>query len=127
MLQTFNSVFIRFVSMEGGPPRRRRRHDPPVNPQDDVHVNEQRVKNSPCCFCELNLDVTNFEDHIQGSENCRSLYMKLLKVSTVDGILLKTFDCIFCLAKFYKLSDHLRNSADCRDRYFDRYQVHNLK
>ena len=125
MLQTINSELIRFGNMEG-PPRRRRRHDPPVNPQD-VNVEQQRVKNSLCCFCPLNLDVTNFEDHIQESENCRRLYMKLLKVSTVDGILIKTFDCIFCPARFYKLYDHLRNSVDCRDSYFNRYQVNNLK
>ena len=111
--------------MERSPPRRRRRrNDPPTNPH---YVEQNRVKNTPCCFCQLNLDVTNFEDHLQGSEICRNLYKKLHGVSTVNGILLKTYDCFYCPAKFYKLFDHLRNSAGCRDRYFERLGVDNLK
>ena len=112
--------------MEGSPPRRRRRL---TNPPQDPHVSveQRRVKNSPCGFCPLNLDVTNFENHIQDSDICRNLYKKLFGVSTVDGILMKTFDCLFCPARFYKLYDHLCTSAECRIKYFERLGVDNLK
>ena len=112
--------------MEGSPPcRRRRLTNPPQNSQESVE--QKRVKNSPCCFCQLNLDVTNFENHILDSEICRNLYKKLFGVTTVDGILVKTFDCLFCPARFFKLFDHLGNSAECRLKYFERLGVDNLK
>lgn len=111
--------------MEGSPPPRRRRLNDPLNPPANVEQN--RVKNNLCFFCPRNLDVTNFEDHMQHSDNCRNLYMNLLGVDTIDGIVLKIFDCICCPAKFCKLSDHLRASPACRDRYFQRMGVDNLK
>ena len=121
--------FISFskVRMEGSPPRRRRRLllNDEANPQPDIQQN--RVKLSPCSYCQLDLDVTNFEEHLLNSNICRSLYMKSLGVATVDGILMRTFDCIFCPAKFCKLTDHLRMSAACKDRYFQRLGVDNLK
>ena len=119
-------LFCRTLEMEASPPRRRRRlNDPVTNPQGNVE--HFRVKNRPCCFCQLNLDVTNFENHLQGSVHCRRLYMSWLKVSSVEGILLKTFDCIFCQARCYKLTNHLINAPDCRNRYFQRLDVDNLK
>ena len=111
--------------MEGSPPHRRRRLNDPLNPPANVELT--RVKDSLCFFCPLNLDVTNFEAHMQLSDDCRNLYMKLLVVDTIDGIMTKTFDCIFCPARFCKLSDHLRGSPACRDRYFQRMGVDNLK
>ena len=109
--------------MEESPPRRRRRLN--ENSQNDDQ--QARIKDSPCSFCQLNLDVTNLEEHLQNSNNCRSLYLKWLKVTTVDGILMRTFDCIFCDAKFCKLTDHLRVSINCKDRYFERLGIDNIK
>ena len=111
--------------MEGSPPRRRRRLNNDETSQADIQ--QSRVKNSPCSFCPLNLDVTNFEEHLKNSFNCRSLYFKLLKVTTVDGILMWTFDCIFCDAKFCKLTDHLRISVNCKERYFAKLGTDNIK
>ena len=116
--------------MEGSPPRRRRRlSNDEENPQPDIQpdIQQNRVKYSPCCHCQIECDVTNLEDHLLNSNNCRNLYMKSLGVTTVDGILMRTFDCIFCDAKFCKLTDHLRMSAVCQDRYFQRLGVDNLK
>ena len=124
ILQTI--LFSKRFRMEGGPPRRRRRldnHD--TNPRGNVE--HYRVKNRPCCFCQLDLDVRTFENHIQGSDICRSLYMSWLGVSSIDGVLLKTFNCIFCPAKCYKLTDHLLNAPECKNRYFQRLDVDNLR
>ena len=119
----FDVNVMNIGNVSQSPPRRRRR----LSPSLEASVEQKRIKNSPCSFCNLSKNVTNFEEHIQNSDYCRNLYMKLHRVSTVDGILIKTFDCIFCPAKIYRLTDHLSNAADCRARYFQRFHVDVLK
>ena len=111
-----------FIVMESPPRRRRRLHGP-----SSSSVRRKKIKSQPCSFCNRYKDFSTLEDHLQDSEYCRNLYMRYLKVSTLDGVLLKTFDCLFCPTKFSRLSDHLRTHPDCKERYTRKYNIKDIK
>lgn len=108
---------------DGSPPRRRRR----LNGPSSSSVRRRKVKSGPCSFCHHVKDVFSLEAHLLETEYCKNLYMRYLKVTSMDALLVKVFDCLFCAAKFNKISDHLKNHPACKERYFTKFNVHDVK
>ena len=107
----------------GSPPRRRRRPNTPTSSS----VKRKKVKANPCSFCNHIKDVFSLEDHLKENDYCKNLYMRYHKVSTIDAVLIKVFDCIFCPAKFCKITDHLKTHQPCKDAYFEKFGVNEIK
>ena len=107
----------------GSPPRRRRR----LNGPSSSSVRRRKVKAGPCSFCHRAEDVFSLEAHLVETDYCRNLYMRHFKVSSMDAVLVKVFDCIYCPAKFNKISDHLRTHPVCKERYYNKFNVQDVK
>ena len=110
-------------SRGGSPPRRRRRPNTPTSSS----VKRKKVKANPCSFCHRVKDVFSLQDHLEENVHCKNLYMRYLKVSKMDQVLVRVFDCLFCSAKFCKITDHLRTHQTCKDAYFLKFGVNDIK
>ena len=81
-----------------------------------------------CKFCARHRSRTSLEQHLKESEECYNLYCRLLKVRSMNAILLKLFNCLGCdqTGKF-KLATHLSKSPRCYKIYETRFESSNIK
>ena len=88
---------------------------------------QQRKKSSPCMFCNSNNDVFSLGEHLERSSNCKYCYFSLLHVSSIDGVIAKTFTCMFCPNGGNYLKPHLNSSNACLEAYFAKFNVSTIK
>ena len=83
------------------------------------------LKSENCCFCNEDHDRHSMEEHLHRSENCLILYCRKLGVKTVDAILCRLYECLFCPARASKLFAHLEaeGNEECRNKYLDKFSV----
>ena len=91
------------------------------------HARRERVKQSPCMFCPEHKDVLTLRDHLEASVLCRTNYYSLLKVNSIDGIMLKTYVCMFCQDAGSTLKTHLRSSNVCFQSFRERFNVDTIE
>ena len=79
-------------------------------------------KSSNCRFCIRNKTRESLEQHLNDSEVCYNLYCRMLKVRSIDAVLLKLFPCLGCDKDGnFKLALHLSKSPSCFEKYKDRF------
>ena len=91
------------------------------------HARRERVKQSPCMFCVEHKDVFTLRDHLERSVLCRTNYYSLLKVNSIDGILLKNYVCLFCEDAGASLKTHLRSSNGCFQSFSEKLNVDTIE
>ena len=106
---------------------RRRRRGTLANYFSSPTARQQRLKISPCMFCDAVKDVHSLRDHLERSSNCRHLYFSLLHVSSTDGVMCKTFKCLFCNEGGNYLRSHLNSSNACFNGYCIKFKVTTIK
>ena len=87
---------------------------------------KKRTKEGHCQFCNLNFDTAEkLEGHLQQSYHCCSLYLRNYKVKSIEPILVSMFGCMFCKTggASVKLSFHLSRNPQCKNKYFQRFNV----
>lgn len=81
------------------------------------------IKAKNCCFCHQDHNRDSMELHLQQNERCMILYSRKLHVKTVDAILCRLYECLFCSARASKLFAHLEAHEECRNKYLDKFAV----
>ena len=75
-----------------------------------------------CKFCEKYVDERQLKRHLIEHKSCCALYMKLLKVKTIDNLLTKLFSCEFCCIRTrIDFKRHMRTNMNCFDSYKAKY------
>ena len=87
----------------------------------------REVKNGHCNFCNAELSRDTLEDHLNSSEGCRVLYCRRAHLKTVPAVMVTSFTCLFCDNPANKLQVHLRSTPECRDQYFERFEVDSVE
>ena len=96
--------------------------------QSSSAVRRSQVKPNHCFFCNVNLNRTNLENHIRGSDRCLSLYKRKLHVRSIDSILIHSYYCLFCdVESNTKFQNHLEQSPNCLESYFNKFQVDSIR
>ena len=85
------------------------------------------VKAKNCCFCHEDHNRDSMEVHLRQNERCMILYSRKLHVKTVDAILCRLYECLYCSARASKLFAHLEANEDCRNKYFDKFAVNSSR
>lgn len=99
-----------------------------LNRQSSSAVRRMQVKPNHCLFCNANVNRTNFENHLRGSDGCLSLYKRKLHVRSIDSILIHSFYCLFCeVTSNSKFRNHLEQSPTCMENYFNKFQVDSMR
>ena len=99
-----------------------------LNRRSSSFIRRLQIKQNHCLFCHHEVNRTNFENHLRGSERCLSLYKRKLHVRTIDSILIKSFYCLFCTIKSSsKFQHHLEQNPGCLERYLDKFQVDSMR
>ena len=86
-----------------------------------------KMKSSPCMFCNSKETVLSLREHLDRSSNCKYCYFSLLHVSCIDGVLAKTFTCMFCARGGNYLKSHLTSSNVCLEAYYAKFNVTTIK
>ena len=91
----------------------------PVKKSKEVH----------CYFCSFKGETaSSLEDHLTQSINCSKAYMRLFKCKDLRAILVKSFPCYFCKSgSNIRISCHLRNKKDCKEKYCRMFNVNSEK
>ena len=85
-------------------------------------------KTSHCNFCPRHRCRTSLEQHLKESEECFNLYCRLLKVRSMNAVLLKLFNCLGCnKTGNFKLAPHLSKSPSCYKIYQSRFEASSIK
>ena len=85
------------------------------------------VKGEHCNYCHRFVQKADLENHLIQSEPCGNLYFRKFKVRTMDGLMLKLYQCLFCPTKSKKLLTHLGSSPNCLDKYSRRFNVDSVE
>ena len=81
------------------------------------------IKAENCCFCHQDHDRETMEVHLEQNERCRILYSRKFHVKTVDAILSRLYECLFCSSRAPKLFVHLESNEECRNKYLEKFNV----
>lgn len=96
--------------------------------QSSSAVQRLQLKPDHCLFCNTNLNRSNLENHLRGSDRCLSLYKRKLNVRSIDSILIHSFYCLFCdVTSNSKFQNHLEQSPNCMENYFNKFQVDSMR
>ncbi len=96
--------------------------------QSSSAVRRMQLKPNHCLFCNVNVNRTNFENHLRGSDRCLSLYKRKLHVRSIDSILIHSFYCLFCeVTSNSKFRNHLEQSPNCLENYFNKFEVDSMR
>ena len=87
----------------------------------------RQVKDGHCNFCDAVLSRDTLEDHLNTNDGCRVLYCRRAHLKTVPAVMVTSFVCLFCDAPANKLQVHLRSTPECRDRYYERFDVNSVE
>lgn len=88
------------------------------------------VKNRNCLFCRRDLEKLELEGHLQSDNVCFTLYKRKIHCNSINGILIRLYEkeCLFCnRQQGNSLQLHLEDSPQCRQSYFNRYNVDQIK
>ena len=78
----------------------------------------KQKKPEDCKFCNENIADGDIHKHLSKEKNCRSLYMQVFKVRTLDNLLIKLFACEMCYErKRIDFRKHLRKNPICFKKY----------
>ena len=84
-------------------------------------------KTDDCKFCHLNVDGPGLEHHFEISKKCALLYMRFLKVPTLDLVNIRLFSCLCCKEKRRLfLKKHLLRNQECLQYYRIKYGVNDI-
>ena len=81
------------------------------------------IKAENCCFCHQDHDRETMEVHLEQNERCQILYSRKFHVKTVDAILCRLYECLFCSSRAPKLFAHLESNEECRNKYLEKFDV----
>ena len=82
----------------------------------------RRMKQSNCHFCVKEVEKLQLELHLQKSKACTLKYYSKYKVKSIDAILFKTYNCLFCAnGNGNRLKNHLRKSQSCLVKYLEKF------
>ena len=91
-------------------------------------LKKRTKKTSHCHFCPRQRCRTSLEQHLKESEECFNLYCRLLKVRSMNAVLLKLFSCLGCdKTGNFKLTPHLPKSLSCYKIYQSRFEATSIK
>ena len=102
----------------------------PVNlyRQSSSAARRLQLKTNHCLFCHENLNRTNLENHLRGSNRCLTLYKRKLSVRSIESILVHSFYCLFCDSRSRsRFQHHLEQSPSCLTRYRDKFNVDSMR
>ena len=84
------------------------------------------IKQNHCKFCQEDLNRETFEAHLRARQNCLTLYLRKLHLTTLEAVILKIFPCFFCDMKFQQLRHHLQTQPECLQQFQERFNVTSL-
>ena len=89
-------------------------------------LKKRMKKRSHCKYCQSNNNRLDLESHLQNYSVCAQLYMREFKVSCIDAVLIKCFQCLNCTksGKFH-LKRHLEENMRCFLVYKKKFNVEN--
>ena len=91
---------------------------------------KRQLKEEHCVFCSATFTVgVDLETHLNNSPDCQRYYQRNFKVKSILAIMVKIYPCIFCSAtgKNWKISNHLKQSNSCLNKYNEKFNTNNLK
>ena len=90
-------------------------------------LKKRKFKLSHCRYCCRVRGRTDLEKHLKESDVCLNLYLRELRVRSLDAVLMKLFPCLGCdkTGKFY-ITQHLRQSQQCLQVYQERFHVQDI-
>ena len=91
-------------------------------------VQQMTQKVEDCKFCEKHVIEQEFKRHLLKHKNCCALYLKLLKVKTVDKLMTKLFSCEFCCVRTrINFKRHIRSNLNCFNSYKAKYNEDDIE
>lgn len=82
------------------------------------------MKKNHCKFCIGNFFKRRLLRHIKNHNPCLILYQRMLRVKSLENLVLKLFSCQFCCeTKKLDLKIHLSSSEDCLKSYQMEYDI----
>ena len=104
----------------------------PLNPRlakflSSSSLKRKQKKNRHCKYCvKFCFNRRQIEEHLLNTESCSALYQRELKVSSVNGVLIKIYKCISCSStENLQLKRHLETYSLCFKFYLQKFQVTN--
>ena len=77
-----------------------------------------------CKFCATGVEGEELENHLKTNEHCLNGYCHLLKVQSLDEIIVMLYGCFFCAIKEkLKLRVHLDKNRTCLQKYCTKFGV----
>jgi len=91
-------------------------------------VKRNRLKESHCNYCNLQIDKEDVEFHLLESNICSQFYLKQYRCQSIDSVLLKLFPCLFCsISKTVKMKIHLTQKDECFQKYCNKWNVSSVR
>ena len=111
-----------------GKGRPRSRQSPFNNYVKSPSARKHYLKTSNCHFCNIDAEYEHLEQHLHESNQCQILYYHKLRVKSVEEVVFKIYNCIFCnLGDKKKLKQHIQKTDNCFRKYADRFQESDLE
>ena len=86
----------------------------------------KKIKETHCRFCVREENGAGFVRHLTRSRSCALLYMKVLKLHSVENVLLKLFSCEICgETRPVNFVKHLERNDMCLAAYREKYGMVN--
>ena len=82
------------------------------------------MKKNHCKFCIGNFFKRRLLRHLKNHNPCLILYQRMLRVKSLENLVVKLFSCQFCCeTKKLDLKIHLSSSEDCLKSYQTKYDI----
>ena len=107
-------------------PGLRRRNSELVRYLTSSGVRRTKTKDTHCNFCVREEHGAGFVRHLTRSRSCALLYMRILKVHSLENVLLKLFSCEICgETRSINFVKHLERNDRCLAEYRQKYGLDN--
>ena len=89
---------------------------------------KSKKKEDHCFFCDFVGTGSELESHLAQSSSCQKYYKRNYKTNNILAICVREFKCLFCFPKssVYTIN-HLKSNADCKRKYFAKFNVQDIK
>ena len=104
-----------------------RRSDSVVRYLSASSAKRRRVKDVDCKFCEAMIPGKELLNHLRRSKSCMNLYMRLLKVTSEQHLVIKLFSCEVCYeTKQLNFKKHMLDNGNCYANYLRKWKLNDL-
>ena len=102
----------------------RRRNSELVRYLTSSGLRRKKIKDTHCNFCVREENGIDFARHLRNSRSCALLYMRILKVHSLENVLLKLFSCEVCgETRSVNFVKHLERNDRCLAWYREKYDI----